>query len=237
MKSTKVTGNVTNRSFFLRILENLSGFAVFDHFTKIEEGCLVSDTLCLLHVMGDHDDRIAFLELYSEFFDVRGGDRIEGRSRFIHQENIRLYGKGSGDAETLLLTAGEPEGRLMQAVFQFVPDGSLTQAAFYDLIQILFLGDAFQARTISDIIIDALREWIRLLKNHADMAAKNDRIDIFVGIDTGKKDLPFYTAGRDEVIHAVQRAQEGRFPTAGRPDERGDLVLFNAKIDALQCLK
>ena len=36
------------------------------------------------------------------------------------------------------------------------------------------------------------------------MAAKNDRIDIFVGIDTGKKDLPFYTAGRDEVIHAVQ---------------------------------
>ena len=69
------------------------------------------------------------------------------------------------------------------------------------------------------------------------MAAKNDRIDIFVGIDTGKKDLPFYTAGRDEVIHAVQRAQKRRFPAAGRPDECGDLVLFNAKIDALQCLK
>ena len=94
----------------------------------------------------------------------------------------------------------------MQTVFQFVPDGSLTQAAFYDLIQIRFLGDAFQARPISDIIIDTLREWIRLLENHADMTAKNDRIDIFVGIDTGKKDLPFYTAGWDEVIHAVQRA-------------------------------
>ena len=47
--------------------------------------------------------------------------------------------------QKLLLTAGETEGRLMQAVFQFVPDGSLTQAAFYDLIQIRFLGDAFQA--------------------------------------------------------------------------------------------
>ncbi|CUQ21954.1 Uncharacterised protein [Bacteroides xylanisolvens] len=69
------------------------------------------------------------------------------------------------------------------------------------------------------------------------MAAKNDRIDIFVGIDTGKKDLPFYAAGRDEVIHAIQRAQERRFPTARWSDERSDLVLFNAKIDALQCLK
>ena len=69
------------------------------------------------------------------------------------------------------------------------------------------------------------------------MAAKNDRVDIFIGVDTSQKDLPFYTTGRDEVIHAVQRAQEGRFPAAGRSDERGDLVLFNAKIDALQCLK
>lgn len=64
MKSTKVTGNVADGSFFLRILENLSGFTVFHHFAKIEEGCLVSDTLCLLHVMGDHDDRVAFLELH-----------------------------------------------------------------------------------------------------------------------------------------------------------------------------
>ena len=69
------------------------------------------------------------------------------------------------------------------------------------------------------------------------MTAKNDRIDIFVRINTSQKNLPFHAAGRDEVIHAVQRAQECRFPAAGRPDERGDLVLFNAKIDALQCLK
>ena len=82
MKSTKVTGNVTDRPFFLRILENLSGFAVFDHFTKIEEGCFVSDTLCLLHVMGDHGSLIS---TSPDFSEIEGGRSIEKKALAYNQ--------------------------------------------------------------------------------------------------------------------------------------------------------
>ena len=43
---------------------------------------------------------------------MRGGrDRVEGRSRLVHQEHLGLDREGPGDAEPLLLAAGEVEAR------------------------------------------------------------------------------------------------------------------------------
>ena len=69
------------------------------------------------------------------------------------------------------------------------------------------------------------------------MTAENDRIDFGVCIDAGEKDIPFYAAARNEVVHAVQRAQECGFAAAGWSDESGNLILFNAQVDVLQCLE
>lgn len=155
----------------------------------------------------------------------------------VHQEDIRFNGKSSCDAETLLLAAGKSECGFMETVFQFVPDCCLAKALFNDFIKIGFLGDAFESRTVSNVVINALRERVRLLEYHAYMTAENDRIDFGVCIDAGEKDIPFYAAARNEVVHAVQRAQECGFAAAGWSDESGNLILFNAQVDVLQCLE
>ena len=41
-----------------------------------------------------------------------GGDRVERRARLVHEDDLGLHGDGPGDAEALLLAAGEAEGRL-----------------------------------------------------------------------------------------------------------------------------
>ena len=38
---------------------------------------------------------------------LRGGDRVERRARLVHQDHLGLDGDGAGDAQALLLAAGE----------------------------------------------------------------------------------------------------------------------------------
>ena len=49
------------RKYFLRII-------IFHHIAHIEEGCLVTDTRGLLHVVGDNNDGIFFLQLMNQLF-------------------------------------------------------------------------------------------------------------------------------------------------------------------------
>ena len=105
--SAEIAGNVTNGSFFLRIFENLLRISLFHHFAKVEEGGFISDTLGLLHVMGNHDHRVIFLQLHSQFFDMGGGNGVQGGGGLVHEEYFRFYCQSAGNAETLLLTAGK----------------------------------------------------------------------------------------------------------------------------------
>ena len=58
--STKPPRNVIFCLLILRHGEDLLGLTELDHFTQQEEGGLVGDSCCLLHIMGYHDDSIIF---------------------------------------------------------------------------------------------------------------------------------------------------------------------------------
>ena len=52
------------------------------------------------------------------------------------QEHLGLDGDGAGDAQALLLAAGEAERALVQAVLDLVPQRGAAQAALDDLVEV-----------------------------------------------------------------------------------------------------
>jgi hypothetical protein len=50
----------------------------------------------------------SLLELAHQVLDAQRGDRVERRARLVHEDHVGLGGDGPGDAQPLLLAAGQP---------------------------------------------------------------------------------------------------------------------------------
>ena len=73
--------------------------------------------------MGDDDDGEVLAQLINQLFDLRRGDGVEGGARLIHQQHFWRGGDGAGDAEALLLAAGQAGAGGGEAVFHLIPEG------------------------------------------------------------------------------------------------------------------
>ena len=75
----------------------------------------------LLHVVGDDDDGVSTLELVDELLHLQGGDRVKSGCRLVHEDHLGLHGHRAGDAQALLLTAGQADAGGVQAVLDLAP--------------------------------------------------------------------------------------------------------------------
>src|SRR3954454_19964319 len=82
----------------------------------VEEGRVVARARGLLHVVGHDHDRVVLLELGDEVLDGQRRDRVERRGGLVHEQDLGLDRRGAGDAQALLLAAGEAGAGLAQAV-------------------------------------------------------------------------------------------------------------------------
>ena len=187
--------------------------------------------------MRDDDDRVLLLELHGQLLDLRRGDRIERACGLVHEQHLGLDRECAGDAQSLLLAAGETERVFAQAVFHLVPDGRAAQRLFDDLVELRAVFDAVRARAVGDVVVDAHRERVRFLKDHADLAPQ------LVDIRAGGKNVLLAVAhiardlhAGDEVVHAVERFEKRGLAAAGRPDERRDALFRNVHADIVQRL-
>ena len=165
--------------------------------------------LSLLHVVSHDDDREVGLEFGDQFLDFEGGDGIEGGAGFVHQEDFGSNGDGAGDAQSLLLAAGEAEAAVMEPVLAFVPEGGGAQTVLHGFIEHGFTRFPGDAQAIGDVLVNRLGKGVGLLKDHADAAAEIDDIEVSV-VDIGAADADFPAGDLgpgDDVIHAVQAAQ------------------------------
>ena len=99
---------------------------------------------------------------------------------------------------------------------------ALTQRLLDDVVEAL--APAVDARAERDVVVDRLRERVRLLEHHADAAAHLDRVDARRrrGRGRGTRCDPTPAAPAIEIVHAVERAQERALAAARRTDQRGD---------------
>lgn len=126
-----------------------------------EDGCLIGDSSRLLHVVGDDDDRIVFDEFVDQILDFRGGNGVERRGRFVHQEHLRVRRDGSSNAESLLLPAREVKSRFIELPVHFVPQRCATKCPFDCCIKVYFVGFPLDAQAVGDIVIDRFWERVR----------------------------------------------------------------------------
>ena len=108
------------------------------------------------------------------------------------------------------MPAGQGRAGIRQSILYLVPKAGAAQRFFDDGIHIcLGCGKAVDARAISDIFVDRLGKWIRLLEHHADAGAQlHDIHCVTVNVFAVQIDRSFNAARRNGIVHAVQRPQE-----------------------------
>src|SRR5205823_5346925 len=112
------------------------------------------------------------------------------------------------------------------------------QTSFHRFVDEGPLRDSRYPQTVGDVVVNRFRKWIRFLENHADPPPEID--DVHAGrvdIDAFDSDRALRDAGAvDEIVHAIEAAEQRGLAAAGRSDESGDRSRGNAQVDAVQDL-
>ena len=217
--------------------EEGDGVVVFDEFAEVKEGGEVGDAFGLLHVVSDDYDGELLFELGHEFLDFEGGDGVEGCAGFVHEEDLRAIGDGAGDAEALLLTAGEAEGAFMKFVFNLVPEGGLAEGLLDDLVELGFVVATGDTKGEDDVLVDGFGEGVVFLEDHTDAFAEGDDFEYWVKqAGAVEADITGVADAIDEIVHAVEVAEQGGFAATGGADESGDVAFREGEMNIVQHL-
>jgi hypothetical protein len=176
------------------------------------------------------DDRVLLDEFEHQLLDPARGDRVERRAGLVHEDHVGLDRERPRDAEALLLAARHAEGVLLEAVLHLVPQRAAAQRALDDLVHRALHAE--HAGPEGDVVVDRLGEGVRLLEDHPDPLAHLHRVDPrAVEILAVEEHPAVDRRARDEVVHAVERAQQRGLAAARRADERGDAVRVDLHVD------
>ena len=157
---------------------------------------------------------------------VLGGLRVERAGGLVGQQDLRRRRERAGDADALLLPAGQLVGVGVRAVQQ--PD-EVEQLG--DAPVAVGLGPAGDLERERDVAGDGpRREQVELLEDHADVAALELQLALGERRDVGAVDdqLP----GR-HALEAVDQAHEGALAGTGVPDDAEDLPGLDGEAHAV----
>jgi hypothetical protein len=75
----------------------------------LEDDDLVAQQERLVDVVRDEDDGLVEVALQAERLGLQfaADDRVDGAERLVHQQDVGIGGEPAGDADALLLAAGE----------------------------------------------------------------------------------------------------------------------------------
>ena len=195
----------------------------------MEEGGALADAGGLLHGVGDDHDRIAAREVRDQLLDLGGGDRVERRTGFVHQDDFGIDRDGARDAQALLLAARQRGPAIGEAILDFFPKAGAPQGFLDDRVElVLAFGKAMDFRTVGDVFVDRFGERVGLLEHHPDPRAQLHHVELgIVDVLPIQRDLAFHARGGDGVVHPVEAAQKGRFAATRRADKGRHVFLRN----------
>src|SRR5581483_1424985 len=181
VSSAEPAGNVILRAPVGRRREYLAGVVELDQLAEIHEGGLVRDARRLLHVVGDDRDRVILGQLLDQLLDLGGRDRIERRAGLVEQDHLGAHRHGTGDAETLLLAAGQRQAGRVQLVLDLVPQRAAAQRLLDPAVHLRLRNLLVETDAEGDVLVDRHRERRRLLEHHADAGAQ--QVEVELGIE------------------------------------------------------
>ena len=188
---------------------------------RAEQRHQVADLDGLLDVVGDEHDRLSQLGLQRQQLVLQGGadHRVDGAERLVHQQDGRVGGEGAGDADALLLAAGQLVRVALRQGRVEADEGE----QFPGPCPRLLARPAVEHGDRGDVVLDgAVREQPGLLDHVADAPAQLRGVAL---LDVGAVEQD----GALRRLHeAVDHPQGGGLAAAARADEdhrlpRGDL--------------
>ena len=130
-----------------------------------------------------------------------------------HEQHLRLHSQGTGNAQALLLPAGKPKRRALQAVFDFFKNGGPAQGKLHFFGNQAFVPQAIDAQAVGHVFINGFVERIGLLKHHAHTAAQRNHIRIrTVHILPIQNNFAFNARSGNKIVHAAVGLQAGGIP-------------------------
>src|ERR1041384_8285303 len=128
----------------------------------------------------------------------------------IHQQHLGLVGERPGDAQPLLLPAGEPGAGFVEAVFHFIPQRRVAQRPFHPIGHIPLTPDAVEPGAVRHVVEDRFGEGVGALEHHPDAAPQLDYVGPR-GIDRHavEQQIACVASFGNQIVYAVDRPQEG----------------------------
>src|SRR3954454_4545667 len=124
----------------------------------VEERRQVAGARGLLHIVRHDHDRVLLFQLEDQVLDGQSGDRVQCRGGLVHQQHVGLDGRRAGDAEALLLAAGEAHAWLAEAVLDLFPEVRAAQGALDDVVHVGLLDLAIvELQAGRDVVVDRHR--------------------------------------------------------------------------------
>ena len=206
---------------------------------QVEERRLVAHPRRLLHVVGDDDDGVLLLQLADQILDRHRRDRVQRRTRLVHQQHIGLHGDGPRDTQPLLLASGQAATGLVQPVLDLVPQVRAAQRMLGGVVEHPAIAHPLQPQAGDHVVANrhgGERVWP--LEHHPDGPSHTHRVDAG-GIDVliVEQHGALDPGPGDHLMHPVQRAQHSRLAAARRADERSHTARQNRKRDIGDGLK
>src|SRR5919197_1238551 len=118
---SKSARDIILRLLFARICENFCRRPELNQASEVQESGVIRNPAGLLHVVSHCYDCVFSFEFVDQFLDLRRGDRIQRRTRLVHQDHFRLYGERARDTKSLLLPTRKACARFVQIILSLVP--------------------------------------------------------------------------------------------------------------------
>ena len=216
----------------LGIVEQVGRRTLFNHLTQVQEDGVIRNPAGLVKGMGDHYNRIVFFQLDEQVFDGLAGKGVEGAGGFVGQDVFGFHGQGPGQAETLLLSQGQADGRASEPVFHLVPQAHFGEVFFNHIRQFLLPVHSVDPAAVSHVVEDGHGQGTGFLGHQADVPAELQQF-LVVGTDDivrAQEDTAAHLQSFHVVMHTVQRFQQGALSAAGRPDDAGNAVAREGEV-------
>src|SRR5262249_4168979 len=131
--------------------------------------------------------------------------------------------QGAGDDQSLLLSARETQTALPELVLDLVPERRLLEGTLDEFVHVTLV--AIDAGAPGNVVVDALRERVRFLKDHPDPAPNRDRVDPGgVDIRAVEENLPIRSCPKDQLVQPIEAAQHGALAAPRWADQGGNLA-------------
>ena len=227
--------------FVTGVIKDLIGRALLTDGARVHDDDLVAELGYDAQVMGDHDDGHAHfpLDILHELQNAGLDGHVQGRRRFVGDQDVGLAGQGHGDHDSLPHAAGKLKGILLHPLFRFI-DVDQAQHLHCPVPGLLFVAVRVQQDGFHQLLSDRIgrvEAGHGILEYDGDLVAADIFHDLFVGadqllsviLDGAGDDL----SGGCQDLH--DRVGRHRFAGAGFAHDPQDLSAFEIERNAVHC--